>query len=385
MLAGIIFDNETQSVKIYDDKFGSIAMPYIWLRDHCTCEECQHPETKQRQVNTFDLPEELNIHSANISSDWKTLTVAWQVDPHCSIYPASLFDELRLDPENLDIKHKLWTANTFPAPYLVPQVQYENFMKSDEVLLLMLEMTEQYGFCFVEGTPPDEAGTKSVASRIAYTRETIFGGYYEMTANLEHKDTAYTPLAIGPHTDGTYSNDAPSYQVLHCLEENCVGGENVLIDGFKIADVMRKKYRDEFLTLQMIEIPGQYIDTTRDIHLMARRPIFKVEGQIGQEGRVVQVSYNNHDRAPFFLESDHMEDFYRALNVFARLYNKEEFHYRRKLQPGSCLFFDNWRLLHARDAYTGYRKLAGVYFNKEDVESKLRVLRKKQNTLDIAP
>jgi trimethyllysine dioxygenase len=39
------------------------------------------------------------------------------------------------------------------------------------------------------------------------------------------------------------------------------------------------------------------------------------------------------------------------------------------------LLFDNWRVLHARDAYTGYRRLSGVYLNKEDVESRLRVLR----------
>jgi trimethyllysine dioxygenase len=39
------------------------------------------------------------------------------------------------------------------------------------------------------------------------------------------------------------------------------------------------------------------------------------------------------------------------------------------------LLFDNWRVLHARDAYTGYRRLAGVYLNKEDVESRLRHLR----------
>jgi len=193
-----------------------------------------------------------------------------------------------------------------------------------------------------------------------------------MTANLEHKDTAYTPLPIEPHTDGTYSNDAPSYQVLHCLEEKCEGGENVLIDGFKIAEVMQYKYPEDYEILTQINIPGQYIDLSRDIHLIAQRPLFREENF-----QLRQVSYNNHDRAPFILDPDTTERFYKALNTFARLIAKPEFHYRRKLLPGSCLFFDNWRILHARDAYSGYRKLAGAYFNKEDVESKIRVLRKK--------
>jgi len=32
-------------------------------------------------------------------------------------------------------------------------------------------------------------------------------------------------------------------------------------------------------------------------------------------------------------------------------------------------------VLHARDSYVGYRRLAGVYLNREDVESRLRSLR----------
>jgi len=91
----------------------------------------------------------------------------------------------------------------------------------------------------------------------------------------------------------------------------------------------------------------------------------------------VQVSYNNHDRAPFLLPAQELRAFYAALGVFARLCADPALHYRRRLLPGSVLLFDNWRVLHARDAYRGYRRLAGVYLNKEDVESRLRVLRRR--------
>jgi len=47
----------------------------------------------------------------------------------------------------------------------------------------------------------------------------------------------------------------------------------------------------------------------------------------------------------------------------------------RCLAPGDAVMFDNWRALHARDAYQGYRRLCGAYLNKEDVESRLRKLR----------
>jgi trimethyllysine dioxygenase len=38
------------------------------------------------------------------------------------------------------------------------------------------------------------------------------------------------------------------------------------------------------------------------------------------------------------------------------------------------LVFDNWRCLHGRLEYTGTRVFEGCYHNREDFESKLRVL-----------
>lgn len=106
---------------------------------------------------------------------------------------------------------------------------------------------------------------------------------------------------------------------------------------------------------------------------MARRPLFR----LSRSGELVQVSYNNHDRAPFILGADEHRKLYRALATFAGLCADRTLQYWRRLLPGSLLVFDNWRLLHARDAYSGYRRLAGGYLNKEDVESRLRVLRLK--------
>src|SRR5262249_49669836 len=79
--------------------------------------------------------------------------------------------------------------------------------------------------------------THAVARRVAHPRETIFGGYWDFTANMEHKDTAYTTMAIGPHTDGTYSFDAPGYQMFHCLAFDGEGGASVFVDGFEVADI----------------------------------------------------------------------------------------------------------------------------------------------------
>ena len=134
---------------------------------------------------------------------------------------------------------------------------------------------------------------------------------------------------------------------------------------------MQHEYPEDYQLLSTVGIPGRYLDHARGIQLMARRPLFRHD----QSGELVQVSYNNHDRAPFVLPVEQHRRFYRALATFAGLCAEPGLHYRRRLLPGSVLMFDNWRLLHAREAYVGYRRLAGAYLNREDVESRLRVLR----------
>jgi trimethyllysine dioxygenase len=276
---------------------------------------------------------------------------------------------LRSDPDVLPVA--LWTWNREEIARRIPSVAYAAFMSDEAAVKEFLEQVAQVGFSFVEGVPGTPQATQAVAARIAYTRQTIFGGYWDFTANLEHKDTAYTSMAIGPHTDGTYSLDAPGYQMFHCLAAECTGGENVLIDGFRIAEIMRRDAPADFQLLTEVAIPGQYIDEGRGIHLMARRPLFRLD----DSGKVVQVSYNNYDRAPLALPPVRQRAFYRALATFNSLCNEPSLQHRRRLLPGSVLLFDNWRVLHARDAYTGYRRLAGVYLNREDVESRLRFLR----------
>jgi trimethyllysine dioxygenase len=351
------------------DGFSSAVMPLIWLRDNCLCPECQHPDTKQRLVDTVSLHGDIAVRTLSVEDQGRVLRVDWARDGHVSRFDAGFLAALRVNPDVLPVKRATWDRDGIASR--APHVTYEAFMRDDAVLKEFLEHVERMGFCFVEGTPGTPEATKAVATRIAYIRETIFGGYWDFTANLEHKDTAYTSMAIGPHTDGTYSVDAPGYQMFHCLAADCTGGENVLVDGFRIAEIMKLDKPAEYRLLSEVAIPGQYLDHGRGIHLMARRPLLRLD----DSGTLVQVTYNNYDRAPFSLPAARQREFYQALASFDALCNEPSLQYRRRLLPGSVLLFDNWRLLHARDSYTGYRRLAGVYLNKEDVESRLRFLR----------
>jgi trimethyllysine dioxygenase len=351
----------------WSDGRSPATLPLMWLRDNCPAS--QHPDTRQRLVDTFGIGADIAARAITLEDQGRVLKVEWADGGHVSRFPAGFLSALRADPDVLPVAVRTWNRDEIAAH--VPSVPYSEFMSTEAAVKQFLEQVAELGFSFVEGVPGTPEATQSVAGRIAYTRQTIFGGYWDFTANMEHKDTAYTSMAIGPHTDGTYSLDAPGYQMFHCLAAECTGGENVLIDAFRIAEIMRRDASADFEVLSEVAIPGQYIDEGRGIHLMARRPLFRLD----ESGKLLQVSYNNLDRAPFTLPPARQRAFYRALATFNALCSDPGLQHRRRLLPGSVLLFDNWRVLHARDAYTGYRRLAGVYLNKEDVESRLRFLR----------
>jgi trimethyllysine dioxygenase len=71
-----------------------------------------------------------------------------------------------------------------------------------------------------------------------------------------------------------------------------------------------------------------------------------------------------------------MTTFYRVLKLFNELINDPANEITMPLMPGTALLFDSWRTLRGRRAYQGYGRLCGAYLNKEDFESKLRVLRR---------
>ena len=76
----------------------------------------------------------------------------------------------------------------------------------------------EYGFCYIDNTPsPDPAPTEALLQRIAFIRETHYGGFYDFTADLASQDTAYTNIALEAHTDNTYFSDPAGLQAFHLL------------------------------------------------------------------------------------------------------------------------------------------------------------------------
>ena len=342
-------------------------LPWLWLRDHCRASHSFNYKTNQRK----QTPAELDFDIAAVGVEWlpeqNELTVKWNNGEPLGRYPANFFYQVIADSGAIGeefIAPKLWDAEALADN---PQaVEYESIADGDVSWLMKLA---EYGFVLINNAPPKHESARAIADVVGHIRETIFGGLWTLqSGNAAHQDTAYSHEGIESHTDSTYSHDAPGLQMLLCVELDSEGGDSTLADGFNVAKIMQKEDPALYEFLRHLPVPGEYLEN--NVHLRACRPMFRHDAETG---RLVQVSYNCYDRAPFLLSPQDSERFYYGARRFHELVADPALMWKRKLLPGMAILFDNWRLLHGRLAFSGFRKFCGCYMDRETLQSKLRV------------
>ena len=272
------------------------------------------------------------------------MRIVWKHDGSTSVWPASfLWDVAQRRRQPPAPRRSLWNRRTLGEAF--PAMTHEEIMSGDAPLSRWLTLVEEYGFALATGVPATLEATRELATRIGYVRETIFGGMWDFTANLAFKDTAYTSRpSVRTRTEPT-ALIRPDFRCFIACNSTATGGDSTLVDGFKVADDIRRSDPQAFEVLSSVKVPAQYLGD--GVHLRAEHPIIELD----THGDPIQIAYNNYDRAPFSLPSARMSAFYRALKIFNRMVNDPANEITMRLAPGTALLFDNWRLLHGRRAY----------------------------------
>jgi hypothetical protein len=60
----------------------------FWLRDHCHARESLHPDTLQRQVDTFAIPLDIAPERIDVDARGEILRIVWKHDGSTSVWPA---------------------------------------------------------------------------------------------------------------------------------------------------------------------------------------------------------------------------------------------------------------------------------------------------------
>ncbi len=352
------------------DNLGPKVYSWRWVRDHCIDPQSLDQETIQRMVNTFALPADLMCTGLDFVPSEQLVHLSWGDGTWSSISAYVLATVVGFTPGLHELAPQvpqvIWDKDS-PLQAL-PRVEFDDVIQSDKGLLQWLQNIHVYGFSLVDGVPATKEGTTQLALRLGKVQETIFGGMWPLSSELtDHGDTAYSNSYLEPHTDGTYYHDAAGLQMFNCLDIDCEGGQSIQLDGFAIAERIKLEDPEAYQTLTEIIVPGHYLED--DVHLHAERPAIRLDAS----GKLVQVSFNNYDRAPMLLTGDRQERFYHAYGLFHRHVIDQDNWLKIKMKSGTTLIFDNWRNMHGRMSYRGRRYFYGCYHSKAVFESKLRV------------
>ena len=342
------------------------AFGFFWLRDNAKDESSFDIRSNQRELFTAGLPFDIKPISADLEADQQAIAVRWpDIDAVVCYKSDMLYRESIRSLKGADIQgRKVWGASKGAQQFTLDSLLKER----PSAGMSLVKALHADGFALINDCPAEKGSVNQIASFLGYVRETIFGGVWEFEADGDMADSAYTSKALRPHTDGSYSFDAPGAQILLCVENDAEGGKSIIVDGYKIAEQMKREHPGQYADLARLDVEGVYAGD--GVELRARRPTFREDSQ----GNLVQVTFNNYDRSELLYPEPQMNCFYQALQTFDLALNDSANQWTHQLTVGQALVFDNWRMLHGRTAFSGNRKMTGAYTNREDLESRIRLL-----------
>jgi gamma-butyrobetaine dioxygenase len=303
------------------------------------------------------------------------LAVTFEPEEKAVVFPAGWLHEHRYDREAapaagwVDSEIELWDS-AFQSN--VPAGRYHEIASDRRALARWLAAVRRYGFAVLTGVPTEPGALCKVAELFGFVRETNYGRWFEVRAEVNPNNLAYTNLGLQAHTDNPYRDPVPTLQLLACLENTVEGGESAVVDGFMAARKLRDESPAGFALLCGHCARFEYAGSA-GVRLRARRPIL----ELAPDGELIAIRFNNRSAAPITdVRYDDMPAYYAAYQRLAEIIDDPDSAVTFKLRPGELFIVDNTRVLHARRAFsgTGTRWLQGCYADKDGLHSTLAAI-----------
>jgi len=384
------FEKHERFLRVWfsDSEFGDYH--WFWLRHNCLCVPlCRHHFTNECLIDSSDFPLDispasvsLHNHESNIEIviDWNpqgdvsdTSNIACA--PHKSVYSIEFLKENG---------YAMKTQEVAVIPSVVEQLEidYRDYFKesgephsiehSEAYLRSVGKKLASHGAVIVRHRGLDtEAIIEELLPEGGEVIPTHFGRIEDLKTdnktNMNTDQLGYTDAAVNLHTDQPFIEKPPGMQMLQCIREADSGGENYMVDAFAAAEYLRMTDGAAFDMLT--KTPVRFYRKQKSFSSLVVKPIFEINPITR---RLLQVRYSYFTYAPHVHVSfDLMELWYQSYNKFAKLVRDRKNQYFFKLQSGDFVLYDNFRMFHARTAFSGARHMRGVYFSSEQVFKKL--------------
>ena len=246
-------------------------------------------------------------------------------------------------------------------------------MSSNEGLVKWLKLLHFKGIAIVNNAPTKEKSAFEVLNRISHTRETFFKTPFEVINVPKPNNSAYTAHALKNHMDLPWFENPPGYQFLHCLINSANGGDSSAVDGFAVAEYLRKNEKDIFETL--VSVPLKFRD--KDYTQQSHRSFYAPAVSLTKDGDFNDIRFSVATMDALDCHPDVMDKVYSAHHRFGNLLHDDKFVIRFRLNPGDIYSFNNRRVLHGRTAFdpnSGHRHLQGYYIDRDEIIGRLSYL-----------
>ncbi len=344
----------------------------VWLRE-LSFEESAKDKTGHRLYEAAYLPLDLEIRHAEII-DGAAVGLEFSDGHRCRFELHDLRHAIEhLLPDDLVGKRKSWQRDSWQGCWR----DMADIANTPSGLLEFFDDLATFGVALVRGLPIEPNGLRCLTDLIGPIRETSWGDIADIRSIKDAYCLSMTGGALEPHVDNPYRLPQPGYIFLHCLRNDAVGGESVLIDGFNVATRLRQDMPQHFETLCATPVVFGYRDDDAILehygHLIERRPD-------GQFARV--IFHNRSDQVPA-RDVASLHTYYAARRAYADLIWSPEMQVTFKLEPGEAYVVDNYRILHGRAGFnldTGERYLRQCYMDRDTVSSRQKVMIRQAST-----
>ncbi|PSR74786.1 hypothetical protein BD289DRAFT_334199, partial [Coniella lustricola] len=405
------------------------------LRDLCQCAACVSASSGQKNFSTADVPSTPAVQSHRIHGDGR-LEITWAHDflhaahagpdaasshshsrSHTSVFaPALLRQAITGSHQHIaSVRPALWDASTYASAEADSKtISYADWMAGGSAYAAAVLALAKWGLVLVTGLPETTAAVQDVAEKMGHVQSTFYGPTWDVVSKPNAENAAYTSEFLCLHQDLLYYRDSPKIQLLHCLSNDCEGGDSLFSDGLRAAYHTMAHRPDDFDVLSTNQLFYQY---SRNGHYYRHhRPVIELaeprssskpnrtvyprrvswsppfqgplprwaktlplsEQQQEQEQEQQQQQQQQQDPARFLAELSEIGHGLDAWHPAAKRFRDDieaphnMIQYR--LKPGDCAIFDNERVLHGRTRFntaSGHRHLRGTYLDQQAFESAL--------------
>ena len=352
----ITVNNESVEVLIEDKKFD---LPFLWLRDNCQCDECRITETQEKQFLLHTVP--IGISPDKVDMEGDMLLIKWP-DGHDSIIPTSKILECGA-PRYPD--YKFWSKKFTPNRFT-----WKDFLDDVSTSIEALKDLVSYGVIILKEAPKELNSLEMLSKRLGPIHETLFERIHNVSVTGHVYNVAHTSKGLPPHNDFASYKSQPSIQALHMLENECEGGESIIVDGWRLLEDLRYDRPDFFKTLQDFDVPFREFDEENET--FAEAPIIKCSN----DGSIESFRYSNQLMQMINPTKHGVKDFYMAYHELTTRIHNPKYRSTFRLNGGEVLIVASHRVLHAREPFTpnGKRHLQDAYFVYDNVANNLVLL-----------